>query len=149
MLGFIRGLFSRASRREIFAYHDGERKRYADPLVITRDLDNHEKFNADTHLKGIEHGDDEAFAITLEAIREVFGLKPWTEETPDRLTQRETIDLLADFYDYTDSLKKNIERSQTSPASSDATPSESSEPITSGIAPSTTSEPEPNTAEPT
>ena len=142
-------IFGDRSRRAIFSYHDGNKKRYADPLVALRGLDDHPTFNMDRDLQGIEHGDEESVAKAVQATRDVFGLTPWSEENRWALTETETIDLLAYFLNWTERLKKNIENSTTSPASSDATPDNSSEPITSDTSPSTSSEAEPSSAEQT
>ena len=113
------------SPRAIFQYWDGNAARAIDPMVAYRGLVAHPKFNAETHLALADAGDLEAIAIVVEATRDTFGVKPFRnwkgdhlgEMQTEGLTETETVELLASFFAYCDSVKKNTSRSQTFPGS--------------------------------
>lgn len=117
-------------RRAIYHYWDGARRRKIDPLAAYRALLNHPQFDAPTHLTMVEvdasHAPSdqvdflvkaagEAFDVTLQATRDVFDVREWTEDQPG-LTQAETRDLLKGFMLYCVALKKNGSPSPTSGA---------------------------------
>ena len=60
----------------------------------------------DTHPVMADGGDHESYQITVQAMREVFGVKPLDQETGKGLTEWEVMSLLGDFIDWLDSLKK-------------------------------------------
>lgn len=112
------GLLSRLFRRRrpaTFSYWDGARRRQIDPLAAWRALDQHPTFDLASHPKQILDGDSEAIGVALPAIREVFGIQPWSE-TQKGLTESETLVVLLAFMDYADALKKKPSRSPISPS---------------------------------
>jgi len=102
----------REAARQIFGYWDGSRERRIDPMKAARGFDAHPRFNLSKHLALVEKDDPEAIAITLEAVRDVFDVKEWTEATPG-LTQIECLALFRAFGDYIEDLKKKLNPSQT------------------------------------
>lgn len=124
MFGLFGGLFKnrvarrRERQRAIFRYWDGTRERGADPAVVYRALVSHPTFDWETHPVLIDTGDKDALAITLGAIREVFGVVAWAEDNDGRstgLTDWETIDLLIQFNWYLGGLKKSTSPTPTLP----------------------------------
>jgi hypothetical protein len=106
------GLFKPKTReREIFKYHDGERERAADPVAIMRAMANHPTLDLQQNVQEMQAEDlkvqTSATVVAVNATREIFGVKPWSEENPDGLTEMETLDLLAEFVNYSAELKKN------------------------------------------
>ena len=111
------------SKREIFSFWDGMRTRKADPVVLYRGMATHPEYNLERDVPATADGDPAAHRLTVQVVREVFGVKPWTEGE-DGLTERETVDLLWQFNDYLESLKKSTSpnptlRPATEPPSSD------------------------------
>lgn len=112
----------RERQRAIFRYWDGERERGIDPASVWRALVTHPKFNWETHPALIDDQNPavgrEALEITLNAIREVFDVGIWTEDAQGHargLTEWETINILVEFNQYLDSLKKSTNPTPTSP----------------------------------
>lgn len=103
-------------RRAIFRYWDGRRWRGADPLVAFRRMLNHPRFDPDTHLAAADRGDQEALSIVVEATREIFEIPAWRDDQQG-LTEAETLNLIGEFIEYLNALKKNGSRSPTSPES--------------------------------
>ena len=104
-------------RRAIFRFWDGRRVRAVDPIEVSRLLRRDPFFDAETHLKLIDAGDDEAIRVTANAVRQAFGI-------PDLqgggLAELECLAVLMDFYEFLHALKKN-----TSPTPSEQPPTES------------------------
>lgn len=107
-------LLRRKSRRDIFRYWDGKQYRYADPLVIWQKLwsDPTVDPNVDfTLATGIDSDgnateyDADAERRVLEMIRNLFGVRQWTESSYG-LTVRETFTLMWEFLRYINDLKK-------------------------------------------
>lgn len=117
--------------RGLFRFSDGVNIKELDPIQIMLDLEAHPKYRLDKHPKLVLEGDEEAFTITIEAVRAVFGVPPFKDKEKPGLTARECLGLLDSFFTYVDSQKKSIDPSPTSPPSMDATSSESGKPITS------------------
>lgn len=101
--------------------------RSADPLAAARAIDHHPTFNAAKHIALLQDEDQEAMAITLGAVRDVFDVAEWSESTPG-LTQEETIDLLDRFISYLDALKKNTSRLPTTSPSTELDSSDENRP---------------------
>jgi len=97
--------------QRIFKYFDGTRERSADPVTVIRKMAAHPKFDVDRHLADMVCGEPgleaEASEISVQATREIFGIPAWTEDTPEGLTEMETLGVLNDFVLYVDNLKKN------------------------------------------
>lgn len=111
------GLFSRKPKQEIFRYWDGCRWRGADPLLVFRQMIGHPRFDLEKHSEWLRIEDVkiqmEAVEITVDAMRSIFGLQPWNEETGRGVTDREVLGILSDFIIYTANLKKNGSGQQT------------------------------------
>ena len=120
-------------RRDVYEYWDGEQVRAIDPLMAYRALLAHPKFDWDVHPAMIDNMDSEiseirreavaASEVTCNAIRDVFGLSPWTENQPG-LTESETIRVLVMFVDWLVGQKKNTSHSQISPEPTEQVQSE-------------------------
>lgn len=154
MLNLVRGWLSsrRESGRDIFQYWDGKRKRGIDPLHAYRSLLAHPTFDWEVHPGLIDEIDSddahtrnmaiEASEVTVQAVRDVFGVNPWTDNSPG-LTESEMIGLLIGFVDYLVGVKKNSSHTRTTPeptvpmdsATSSAGPSHTSATSASGSTP--------------
>jgi hypothetical protein len=106
---WLKRLFRRRAerQRQIFRYFDGVRRRGIDPIAAYRALASDPDFRYDLHVQGCLEGDLESIQITLAAVRRTFDVRPWNEATERGLTEEETLELLPQFYDYMESLKKN------------------------------------------
>lgn len=107
-----RVLGRRKRSREIFAYSDGKRLRYADPLVVLRQMAAHAELDLDATLRQMQAVDspelqNEACGVAVQATREIFGLPAFGDDNPDGLTELETLDVLTDFVTFLDNVKKN------------------------------------------
>ncbi len=104
-------MFGFRSKRQIFHYHDGQRKRAADPIVVIRAMCSHPTLDLETHLQQFNSDDDklrnEAGGVLVKATREIFDVKGFTDSHRSGLTERETLDVLDSFIAYIDTLKKN------------------------------------------
>lgn len=103
-------------RRAIFRYFDGQRQRGIDPLAATRAFHQHPTFNLERHLPGLDEGDAESIELTVKAMRDIFGIKPWEQ---GGLTEAETLNVLRDFDVYLDLVKKNGSPLPTLPNATD------------------------------
>ena len=105
------GLFNRPRKREIYRYHDGQRTRGADPIEVLRKMGNHEKFVFEKHVAECASPEpaisEPAAEISIAATRDIFGIKPWSDETESGLTELETLAVLNGFCEFIDGLKKN------------------------------------------
>ena len=115
MFGFLK-----RRSRQIFSYFDGSTTRRADPLEVGVKLDQAcPKWN--DHLKTLAAPDcpmpgpvldDQrsskraATAALTQAVREVCGIKPFTDS--EGLTQAETISLLASYLEYMGTLSEAV-----------------------------------------
>ena len=110
--------------RNIFRYFDGQQETGADPLLIFRKFSAHKEFDLQRHcsdlVSGVPELENEASRIAVDALREIFGIQPWHEETNPAgekiqvgLTEAETLGILNDFMLFADSLKKNVSGQQT------------------------------------
>ena len=136
MLNIVRGWLSSKSdpsqNRDIFRFWDGEEDRGIAPLRAYRALLAHPDFDWEVHPGLIDQMDSEdahlrdmaiqASELTVQAVRDVFGVRPWTDQTPG-LTESEMISLLIGFVDYLVGVKKNTSPSPTSPPPMEPTPS--------------------------
>jgi len=94
-------------------------------MVAFRTLRDDKEFRAEVHPHLVDVGDEEAVQVTLRAIRRTFGVTAYADDLAGGLTELETLELLGDFYEFIDSVKKNTRPSQT--------PSASTEPILSPL----------------
>lgn len=110
MLNFLAKLFSRDARRRIFVYSDGERTRRADPMSLQRAIAEHPVWVPARDLPLITKDDEfgrEALRDSLQGIRDVFGLKPLSDDGRG-LTEDETFGVWNSFIAFCLALKKNI-----------------------------------------
>lgn len=111
------------STREIFRYSDGERpgekNRAIDPIAAHRKLGMHNSFNLTSDPALVDADDLEAQGRLIVAMRDIFGLKEWTEDadgTQHGATESETVQLFVDFMVYLVGLKKSTSQTLTSPS---------------------------------
>ena len=103
---------AREKSRAIFRYWDGKKERAIDPMLAWQGLISDVEFNLDTHPAQIDRGEIEAIQVGSRTVQRVFAVKPVDE---GGLTQLESLDLLVDYFDYLDTLKKNINPMPTLP----------------------------------
>ena len=115
----------RKNRRALFAFHDGQRQRQADPLAVSHALCCDLEFAIDKHPALADAGNVEATQIMLRGLRRAFGVNPWTEDQPG-LTEAETLELFVTFCEYLEALKKNTSTPLTSPSATEPAPLEQS-----------------------
>ena len=113
-------------RRRIFRFWDGSRWRAVDPLRAWRLLWNHPTCSPEKDFGPATGAHPDKFEPdaqdrVLGMIQDMFGVKPWSEDTPG-LTIDETLNLLWDFIRYMNDLKK---KPNTTPTMSAPTESES------------------------
>ena len=151
MFNWIRSLFSRKRRRQIFQYSDGQRDRYADPIAALMTLERHQTYRRDIHPKMVaEQGDTEATEILCQAVCDAFGVTPFDPDQMTGLTISELMSLHGRFFTYIERLKKNTAISATSQDSSmGSTSSDSNRATTNGTAPSGSTKSESESAKPT
>lgn len=106
--------------RDIFAYFDGHGVRRADPFAIESALGTHPTFSYDM-LSLVEADDREATEITLGAICDAFGVRPWDPATESGLTKPELLRLFMEFDGYVAQLKKKYNLGATLPAPTEPT----------------------------
>ncbi len=106
MIKILRKLFSQEDKR-IFRYFNGRKKVVIDPLVAWAKLKDHPTFELAVHPALIDLQDVEAIAVTVAAVREIFGAVPLNDTGTVGLTQLETLGLLFEFCGWLDSVKKN------------------------------------------
>lgn len=111
--------WKRPKAREIFAYFDGAKKRFVDPIVAYRALKDDPKFKLELHPALVDTGDVEAIGITAAAVRSAFGVKALDA---GGLTEQECIVLLLDFFAWADEKKNSTSGPVTLPGPSDTTP---------------------------
>jgi len=97
----------RQRARGLFKYHDGTRTRRADPAEIWRKLLNHPEMAFEEMLPLAEQGTMPEREIVIKALCEVFDVKQYDDATQTGLTEWEILQLVGDFDEYLDWLKKN------------------------------------------
>jgi hypothetical protein len=106
----------RNQRRRIFRYWDGTRTRAADPLELQARLFAHPKYDS-SKVRILDKDDSfgqAAYADTLKAVRDTFGIKPLSDANGlSGMTEEETWDLFTSFCEYLEALKKNTATSPT------------------------------------
>jgi hypothetical protein len=100
-----------APERLIFKYHDGSKERSADPMLVFRAMLAHPTFELEKHIDELiaddPHIQSEASKLAVQATRDILGIKAWSEDNPDGLTELDTLAVLASFVAFTEQLKKN------------------------------------------
>ena len=118
--------------RAIFHYWDGSKYRTIDPMVAYRELDLHSEFDWETHPLLIDPPEGEsadtrlsveAMGITADAVRTAFHVPLY--EDGRGLTEGELVNLLTEYAEWMNALKKNtrplpISPEPTEPESSEA-----------------------------
>jgi hypothetical protein len=101
--------------RLLFRYWDGSRYVSADPFVIFRALVNTEKFDPETDIKALQIPDPKIISKKIsyiaEGVREIFNLKPFDQ---GGLAELECVNLLTQFSEFMNAVKKNGESNQIS-----------------------------------
>lgn len=97
--------------RGIFVFYDGRRWRRVDPFVIYRAIYEVDGFDPDTSLAKLNQGETrqklKQIAIVADAVRRVFQVNTLNG---GGLTDLECADLLSDFFEFADDLKKSTEQ---------------------------------------
>jgi hypothetical protein len=125
MFHWIRNLLSRrASRRDIFTYHDGHQARSIDPWAALLDLWTDPEHDINLVLAGSARGEPEAQRQLEAMVRRVFAIPEFDPATQRGLTILELHELHARFSRYIRDLKKKL---ATPPTRSRPTGSESLE----------------------
>ncbi len=106
--------FRRKQNRAIFGFWDGSKRRFIDPMIPFRALVQHDEFDWETTPKAIDIGDLAAMGVTAKAIRDAFGIAPINESATSGLTESECVQLLFQFVDWMQGVKKKDSISQTS-----------------------------------
>lgn len=138
MFQWLARLFGRRSRRDIFEFFDGEKRRRIDPLAVLRQLNANPTFSDNLRLLHAAKDEDQftaaANAEVLAAIRAAFGVQPVGDT--GGLTETETAQLFDDFWAFVEDLKKKSPRWQnlraTTPAPSTSVQPPATTPPTSG-----------------
>ena len=94
--------------RLLFRYWDGSRYVSADPFVIFRALVNTEKFDPDTDIKDLQIPDakiiSKKISYIAEGVRKIFNLKSFEQ---GGLAELECVNLLTQFSEFMNAVKKN------------------------------------------
>lgn len=107
--------------RGLFSFHDGYRIRTVDPIDVLSAMEGHKEYRFDLHPQRVLDGEKEAMNITVDAVRQAFGIPPFTAVGKPGLTQQECLRLLNAFIVYIASQKKSTEPIATSSPSTAAT----------------------------
>ena len=107
--------------RGLFAFHDGFRIRTLDPIDVLNAMEAHKEYRFDLHPQRVRDGEKEAMDITVDAVRQAFGIPPFTAVRRPGLTQQECLRLLNAFVVYIATQKKSTEPIATSSPSTEAT----------------------------
>ena len=111
MLNFFKNwFFARVLNRHrlLFRFWNGSRFVSSDPFILLRKLLNTDKFDAEMDLKKLEIPDpkivSEKIGFIAEGVREIFDLPPYEK---GGLTELECVQLLMEFSEFLDRIKKN------------------------------------------
>jgi len=114
----------REANRDIFRFWDGHKVRGVDPLRAYRAMLAHPEFDWELHPTLIDQMDSDnagqrniaiaASEVTIRAIRDVFGIRAWSNKSRG-LTEAETIALLVSFVEFLVGVKKNGNPTPISP----------------------------------
>jgi hypothetical protein len=132
----FRRMFRPKSSTKLFAFFDGAKWRSADPLAVIYALQKHPTYNDAKHFRLMLDGDQESIEIAVQAVCDVFSVKPYDPETRTGLTIAERVGLLREFAVYVDTVKKNINTTATTPQFTESISSESAEPTMNATSPS-------------
>lgn len=113
--------FTPQAKRNIFRYWDGKKWKFADPMVLVRELYEHPKFNFDKHWVGVVQGNPVDIGITAECVRDVFHVDK-LDDNGNGMNESECVFLLSSFCEFNEELKKNISQPPTLPSSTEPMP---------------------------
>ncbi len=104
--------FRPRSSQRIFSYFDGQKYRTIDPVYVLNALAVHPKYAPERHYEAaVKECKIEAMEIVAGAVCDVFHVQPYVDGKG--LTIAERLSLLATFYLYCETVKKNIRPSAT------------------------------------
>ena len=133
MFGFLKRMrpvmYRKPSKRSIFKYWNGSSTVGIDPLLVEERLDTDPAWVANKHPALATTGDLTAFNICVAAYARAFGISVYDGSTG--LTRAEIFELMSTFDLYMWSLKKSTSDLAIPAEPTDATSSNSSDPITS------------------
>lgn len=95
--------------RGLFAFSDGFRIRSVDPIAVLTTMEAHKEYRFDLHPSRVLEGEKEAMAITVDAVRQAFGIPAFTVPGRPGLTHQECLRLLTAFRIHIALQKKSIE----------------------------------------
>jgi len=98
--------------RGLFRYHDGRRIRYADPALLWRKLLNDPRLDFEVMLPLADQGKEPEATTVGKVLCEIFEVEPWDDTRRTGLTSWEVLDLVRQFDEYLDALKKNTSPSR-------------------------------------
>lgn len=107
--------------RGLFSFSDGLRIRSADPIAVLNAMEAHPQYRFDLHPARVLDGEKEAMEITVDAVRQAFGIPPFTAPGRPGLTHQECLRLLTAFRIHIATQKKSTELTAISSPSMAAT----------------------------
>lgn len=150
MLSTIRKALARRTigKRDLFAYSDGQQIKHGDPFRIFRAIVNDPRIDIARDQPLIDVGAEPETSKAIQVLMDAFGVTHWDGETG--LTDWEILNLLVQFSEYMEALKKNTNSSATLSPTTDtksSTGPECPNEATSSYSPSTCSPSESNSDE--
>jgi hypothetical protein len=107
--------------RGLFSFSDGYRIRSVDPIAVLNAMEAHKEYRFDLHPARVLDGEKEAMDITVNAVRQAFGIPPFTAPGRPGLTHQECLRLLNAFRVHIAVQKKSTESIAISSPSTAAT----------------------------
>jgi hypothetical protein len=107
--------------RGLFSFSDGYRIRSVDPIAVLNAMESHPQYRFDLHPARVLEGEKEAMDITVDAVRQAFGIPPFTAPGRPGLTHQECLRLLNAFRVHIAVQKKSTESTAISSPSTAAT----------------------------
>lgn len=107
--------------RGLFSFSDGLRIRSVDPIAVLNAMEAHKEYRFDLHPARVLEGEKEAMDITVDAVRQAFGIPPFTAPGRPGLTYQECLRLLNAFRVHIAVQKKSTELTATLSPSTAAT----------------------------
>jgi len=121
MFGKIKQWFKRRRQqreRNIFRFWDGSQWLGIDPMKVEIGLDMHDSFSFRIG-EDLVAGDGTAVTTAAQAVRDVFGVQELDPITGAGLTLEETLEILYNYLDYCEVVKKKSSPGLISPAPTD------------------------------
>lgn len=107
--------------RGLFSFSDGFRIRSVDPIAVLNAMEAHPQYRFDLHPARVLDGEKEAMDITVDAVRQAFGIPAFTSPGRPGLTHQECLRLLNAFRYHVAMQKKSTEPIAISSPSTAAT----------------------------